>query len=64
MFDIEVGDHVRVVLPGVAAWAIPAQNSEARATAENIDELIADAREQVELGGARLYVNDQLVAGR
>jgi hypothetical protein len=56
-FNIEVGDRVRVELPGVPEWKIPAVMREATVTADNLDDLLDDLREQVECGGARVWIN-------
>ena len=54
--DITVGQRVRVVLPGVPDWKIPATEAFATVREENRDALIADLNEQIEHGGAKVYV--------
>ena len=52
--EIEVGQTIEVVLPGVSEWKMPAQVMTALVTTENVEALREDAAECIERGGATL----------
>lgn len=53
---IRAGDRVRLELPGVPAWNVPATASTATVREESREELLEDLRESIDRGGARVYL--------
>lgn len=57
---LSIGETLEIETTGVPLWNIPAEIRRARITAENLEPIRADARAEIEHGGAALRILEEL----